>query len=207
MTDQPTAPTLVFAGDSITDAGRDRDDLASLGTGYVSLIAAELPGATVVNAGIGGDRARDLEKRWADDVEPHRATTLTVYVGVNETWRAFDQDDPTTPEDFEATYRRLTERSGGARLLLVEPFILPVPEVRDGWLEGERGAAALDDLAGKRAVVAGLARDLGATLVPLHGIMTAAAGADPAALADDGVHPTPAGARLIADAWLDAYRG
>ncbi|MCA5891952.1 SGNH/GDSL hydrolase family protein [Isoptericola sp. NEAU-Y5] len=189
---------LVFVGDSITDAGRDRDDAASLGDGYVSLVARDLSDVEVVNLGVGGDRAVDVERRWQAEVAPAAADVLTVYVGVNDTWRRYDSDDPTSAADFEATYRRLLAQVDGAtRLVLVEPFLLPVTEEQRGWLA---------DLDPKRAVVARLAAERGAALVPLHTLLTdAAAAAGAEALAPDGVHPTSAGARLIADAWLTAY--
>lgn len=195
-------PTLVFAGDSITDAGRDRADASSLGDGYVRIVADELARrgipARVVNVGIAGDRAVDLERRWRTDVAPHAAGVLTIFVGVNDMWRRFDNDDPTTAEAFEATYRRLLDACGGAeRLLLMEPFFLATLEEHRVWL---------DDLDAKRDVVRALAAESGAALVPLHEIMTAAAAADgAAALAPDGVHPTARGSRLIAEAWLTAY--
>jgi lysophospholipase L1-like esterase len=185
MTSSETSPAsggtgaarVVFVGDSITDAGRDRADRASLGDGYVGLVATDLrretPGTEVVNVGIGGDRAVDLERRWQDDVVAAAPDVLSVYVGVNDTWRRFDADDPTSAEDFEATYRRLLAQvPAGTRLILVEPFLLPVRDEQRGWL---------DDLAGKRAVVARLAAETGAPMVPLHELLTAAAGAGPAA--------------------------
>ncbi len=199
MTGSATTERLVFVGDSITDAGRDRADENSLGDGYVRLVADRLPGAQVRNLGIGGDRAVDLEARWDRDVAASAPDVLTLYVGVNDTWRRFDADDPTSAEDFEATYRRLLDRvPGSPRLVLVEPFLLPVRPEQHGWL---------DDLAGKREVVGRLAAQSGAALVPLHTVLTAAAeevGAQ--ALAPDGVHPTPVASQLIADAWLAAHR-
>ena len=203
ITTGQAAERLVFVGDSITDSGRDRADAGSLGDGYVSLVAGDLPGAQVRNVGIGGDRAVDLEARWDRDVAGTAPDVLSVYVGVNDTWRRFDNDDPTSAEDFEATYLRLLDRvPGSPRLVLVEPFLLPVRLEQRDWL---------DDLAGKREVVARLAEQAGAALVPLHSLLTAAAdtlgGTEGAvALAPDGVHPTPAGSRIIADAWLAAYR-
>lgn len=203
ITTGQAAERLVFVGDSITDAGRDRADAGSLGDGYVSLVAGDLPGAQVRNVGIGGDRAVDLEARWDRDVAGTAPDVLSVYVGVNDTWRRFDNDDPTSAEDFEATYLRLLDRvPGSPRLVLVEPFLLPVRLEQRDWL---------DDLAGKREVVARLAAQAGAALVPLHSLLTAAADAlggteGAVALAPDGVHPTPAGSRIIADAWLAAYR-
>ncbi|SKC76690.1 SGNH/GDSL hydrolase family protein [Krasilnikoviella flava] len=198
MTSSGTPERLVFVGDSITDAGRDRGDVTSLGDGYVSLVAADLPKAAVVNLGIGGNRAVDLEERWEREVAPTAPDVLTVYVGVNDTWRRFDAGDPTGAEAFEATYRRLLARvPDSPRLVLVEPFLLPVRPEQEAWLE---------DLEGKRDVVARLAAEFGAALVPLHSLLTRAArDAGAAALAPDGVHPTPPASRIIADAWLTAY--
>lgn len=195
------ARSVVFIGDSITDAGRDRTDPGSLGDGYVSLLAPELVagGAEVRNLGIAGNRAVDLAERWATDLAPTAPQVLTVYVGVNEVWRRFDSADPTPTERFEETLRRLLQRAAAdhdAKLILMEPFVLPVHAEQQAWL------ADLDE---KRAVVRRLAVEFGAELVPLHDVLTAAAlEQDAAALAPDGVHPTLAGSQLIADAWRSA---
>jgi len=193
-----TAPIL-FIGDSITDAGR-RDDPQGLGLGYVRLVAdtyaARGDSRPIVNRGIGGDRIGDLRARWDDDVLALAPSILTVYVGINDTWRRFDQGDPTTATEFEAQYRELLEEARAAhnpRLILVEPFLTPVTEEQREWL---------DDLDGKREAVASLATEFGAAFVPLHRILTVAAAHHGAtAIADDGVHPTPLGAELIAESW------
>ena len=128
-----------------------------------------------------------------------RPDVLTVYVGVNDTWRRFDSDDPTSAETFEATLLRLVAAlpAPRPRLLFIEPFLLPVRAEQEGWLE---------DLAGKRAAVARVAAGSGATFVPLQERLTAAAVVDgPAAIAPDGVHPSPAGQAIIAAAWLEAF--
>jgi lysophospholipase L1-like esterase len=154
----------------------------------------------VINVGISGNRAVDLEQRWATDVEPSSPDVLTVYIGVNDMWRRFDQGDETTAEEFEATMRRLldTDVSRASRIIFIEPYLLPVNDEQRGWLE---------DLEGKRAVITRLANELNAGFVPLHSLLTEAAGEDPASVAPDGVHPSVLGARLIADAWLEVYRG
>lgn len=190
---------LLFIGDSITDAGR-RDDPQGLGSGYVRLIAETLAARgdrrTIVNRGIGGDRIGDLRARWEADVMAHAPSTLSVYVGINDTWRRFDQGQETAAADFEAVYRELLEEARAAfapNLILVEPFLTPVTDEQQGWL---------DDLAGKRAAVASLATEFGAAFVPLHRILTvAAAHHGAAAIAADGVHPTPLGSELIAESW------
>lgn len=191
-------PRLVFVGDSITDSHRDRGDAASLGDGYVAQIAAALPDSHIVNVGISGNRAVDLERRWQTDVAQTTPDVLTIYIGVNDMWRRFDRNDETTAEEFEATVRRLldTDVARDARLIFVEPYLLPINDEQRGWL---------GDLDGKREVITRLAEERGAGLVPLHAILTEAAGTDPASLAPDGVHPSERGARLIADAWLAVY--
>ncbi|WP_407359137.1 SGNH/GDSL hydrolase family protein [Microbacterium sp. LTA6] len=192
---------IVFIGDSITDAGRDRADPASLGDGYVSLLADGFAaqGATVRNLGISGNRAKDLAARWDVELMPTEPDLLTVYVGVNDMWRRFDSDDPTSAADFESTLRALLTQVVEAhrpRLILMEPFFLPVLAEQQEWLP---------DLDEKRAVVRSLAAEFGAELVPLHDIFTAAASEHPIAdLAPDGVHPTRLGSEIIADAWREA---
>jgi lysophospholipase L1-like esterase len=199
----PRTNTLVFAGDSITDSGRDRDDAASLGDGYVSLIAQAVAdrGETVVNKGISGNRAVDLESRW-DDILAARPDVLTVYIGVNDMWRRFDADDPTSAEDFEATVAGLLQAArdaGVERILLIEPYFVPVRDDQVSWL---------DDLNPKRDAVRRLAERFDATLVELHDTVTAAAAEHGAsAIVPDGVHPTPQGSAIIADAWLAAHLG
>ena len=190
---------MLFIGDSITDAGR-RDDPQGLGSGYVRRIAdtfaARGDTRTILNRGIGGDRIGDLRARWDDDVLALAPSILTVYVGINDTWRRFDQGVETTALDFEAQYRELLEEARAAfapRLILMEPFLTPVTVTQQEWLE---------DLHGKRDAVASLATEFGAAFVPLHRILTvAAAHHGPEAIADDGVHPTPLGAELIAESW------
>ena len=196
--------TLVFIGDSITDAGR-REDPAGLGSGFVRRIAHALAAggdpSHILNRGIGGDRAVDLRARWADDVLALDPDVLTVYVGINDTWRRYDDDDATSAEAFESDYRAVLAEvveSSAPRLILVEPYVVPVSDDQRAWAE---------DLDPKRDVVARLAREFDASLVPLHRIMNeAAVGAGPRALAWDGVHPTPAGDEVIAAAWLVAWR-
>jgi lysophospholipase L1-like esterase len=83
-------------------------------------------------------------------------------------------------------------------LILLEPFVLPVPVDRVRWRE---------DLDPKIAVVRQLAREFHAILVPLDGIFAqASAQREPAFWAGDGVHPSNAGHALIAQSWLRAVK-
>ncbi|MFJ1678115.1 GDSL-type esterase/lipase family protein [Streptomyces sp. NPDC088251] len=125
--------TLLFIGDSIADAGRDRTHSASFGSGYVQEIAQTLrarasagpgPGPTVINKGLDGNRVYDLESRWTTDVIDHRPTVVTVKIGINDTWRRYDRGLVSPVGEFEACLGRLlaeTVRTTGRH----HPFSAP----------------------------------------------------------------------------------
>lgn len=137
--------TLLFIGDSITDAGRDRTDSASLGSGYVHEIARTLqgrasggPGPTVINKGLNGNRVYDLEARWTTDVIDHMPTVVTVKIGINDTWRRYDSGLASPVDEFEECLDRLlaeTTRQLSARLVVITPFLLPVSADQEDWFE------------------------------------------------------------------------
>ncbi|MBD2844195.1 SGNH/GDSL hydrolase family protein [Paenibacillus sp. IB182496] len=198
---------VLFQGDSITDAGRSRDNLRDLGHGYAHLVAAQLGAAypelnlQFVNRGISGHRVPDLLGRWQEDCLDLKPTWVSIYIGINDTWRRYDRDDPTSTEQFEQGYRELLTRTTqglDAKLILLEPFVLPHPADRKQWRE---------DLDPKINVVRELAREFGALLVPLDGLFAQASmRAESAYWAPDGVHPSPAGHALIARAWMEAIQ-
>ena len=191
---------ILFVGDSITDWGRDQADPFSVGEGYVRLIAdglaAKQETRRVVNVGISGDRARDLRERWMRDVIDRAPSLLTVFVGINDTWRRYDSEDPTSVENFERDYRFVLQAAEAALsvpVILMMPFVLPVTVQQRSWHE---------DLAPKQRVVSDLAAEFGAHLIDLPTLLAAAGPADE--IAEDGVHPSAEGRRLIAAAWFEA---
>ncbi|PYI39381.1 GDSL family lipase [Arthrobacter psychrolactophilus] len=198
--DQAQGSSVLFAGDSVTDCGR-REDPQGLGDGYVRVLASQLnpQGITVSNVGIGGDRVVDLKARWAEDVLSSDADVLSILVGINDTWRRFDSNEPTSAEDFEAGYRELLQqaRPQFKRLVLVQPFVLPVTAGQQDWHE---------DLSAKQEAVTRLAAEFDAVLVPAHERLNAEApdhGGN-AVLAEDGVHPTAVGHERLAAIWLES---
>jgi lysophospholipase L1-like esterase len=149
-----------------------------------------------LNRGISGNRAKDLRNRWQPDCLDLKPDIVSIMIGINDTWRRYDSNDPTPVQAYEAAYRTIVEQASnaGAKLVLLEPFVLPVPDDRRAWRE---------DLDPKIDVVRQLAREFKALLVPLDGLFAqAAAQRDPAFWAHDGVHPSQAGHALIAQAWL-----
>lgn len=193
---------IVFFGDSITEWGRDKKNPESLGHGYVSIVAGDLLerspelGLQFFNRGIGGNKVQDLLDR-VDDCLSCQPDAVILMVGINDVWHLVGKDGFASQEEqqrFEMVYRKLlqTLKSAGIeRILLMEPFVLDYPEDRMEWRR---------DLDPKIQVVRHLAREFKLELVPLDGLMN-----EQALLygrreltGDDGVHPTLAGANIIA---------
>jgi lysophospholipase L1-like esterase len=200
--------TVLFQGDSVTYGWRDISEVLSLGCGYALLVASMLPvlrpdvDFTFVNRGTSGNRVKDLAARWDEDCIAIKPTIVSILIGVNDTWRRFDSGDYTPVEAFEDCYRGILARVKnelGAKIIILEPFLLPVRDDYRLWRE---------DLDPKIDAARRLSAEFGALYVPLDGMFAVAAMKKPASFwAADGVHPTNAGYGLIADAWIQAVCG
>jgi lysophospholipase L1-like esterase len=198
---------ILFYGDSITDAGRRDPDNnnGGLGFGYVALCAAALAERfpqwhiRCTNRGVSGNRVGDLEARLERDVLALEPTVVSILIGINDTWRRYDSDMVSGLDEFRAACGRVLAAVRdrlGARVILLEPFLLPIPDDRRAWRE---------DLDPRIAITRDLAREYAACFVPLDGLFAAASCRAPMAeWLPDGVHPTPAGHQLIARHWLEA---
>ena len=195
---------VLFQGDSVTDCGRN-DTKDGIGWGYVMvvkrLMAERYPQlkAEFINRGINGNRVKDLAARWDEDCIAIRPDIVSILIGINDTWRRFDSNDPTAVEDYKSVYHGILSRvtkETCAKIIICEPFVLPEPEDRIAWRE---------DLDPKIHAARELAREFGAAYIPLDGIFAAAAPQSSCrTLATDGVHPNQSGHELIAEAWLKA---
>lgn len=205
MIDPSAELTILFQGDSITDAGRSRTEDDILGEGYPmfasSWLAAARPGETYrfLNRGISGNTVVDLKNRWTEDCIDLKPDVVSILIGINDTWRRYTDNKITSADSFEEDYRTILTRVQQelhSTLVLIEPFLLPVAQELEKFRE---------DLDPKIQVVRRLAREFGAILVPMDGIFAAAsADREPAFWAADGVHPSRAGHCLVAQAWLRA---
>lgn len=196
--------TILFTGDSITDCSRDRQGGSDIGKGYVRLVVSQLkaavasPELTCLNRGISGNRVYDVEARLKEDLLDLKPSIVSMLIGINDTWRRYDSDIPSPIDEFTASYRRILEAirdNLDAQIVMLEPFVLPVPEERRTWRE---------DLNPRIDAVRDLAWEFGAELIPLDGMFAEAATRAPADFwLPDGVHPSEAGHGLIADAWIE----
>lgn len=197
--------TVLFQGDSITDAGRSRENLDDLGMGYPmfvdAMFHAENPGREIqfINRGISGNRVRDLKARWKEDCLDLKPDILSILIGINDTWRRYDSNDPTSAEAYEEDYRciltQVREQLPDTEIVILEPFVLPMPEDRKEWRV---------DLDPKIHVARKLAAEFETGFIPLDGIFSAAAiSSTPTEWLRDGVHPTAHGHAMIAEHWLN----
>ncbi|MCX7015092.1 MAG: SGNH/GDSL hydrolase family protein [Candidatus Sumerlaeota bacterium] len=151
------------------------------------------------NRGVGGNRVSDLLARWEEDCIALKPGVVSILIGINDTWRAFDRNTPRSTEEFEELYRKLltlTRERATDRIVLMEPFVLPDPPDRAAWRP---------DLDPKIQAARRLAREFDTQFVPLDGAFARASTLRPCKFwAADGVHPTSEGHALIAQEWMKA---
>ncbi len=196
---------ILFQGDSITDASRDRSDCHNMGWGYClyasQAISARHPGECFefINMAIGGNRTEDLVARWQTDCIDFKPDVVSVMIGVNDTWHHAEDRSWIPDREFEKNYRNILERTKnetGAKIIMLEQFLLDVPDK----------AYFREDLDPKLQITRRLAREYADILIPIDGAFAAASvEAVPESWAADGVHPTDAGARLIGRMYADAF--
>ena len=185
----------VFIGDSVTDC--DRLTFPPLGNGWVREIVNINNLQDVINVGISGNRLVDLELRWHRDVIENKPTRLTIDIGINDMWRRYDRNEPTSVEEFEASYDnllRITRLNLDLELVLCEPFLLHVRPEMKIWRE---------DLDPKISVVHKMAAKYQAKLVKFDEMfakLSEIEGNEIFAL--DGVHPTDRGHSEMANLWI-----
>ncbi len=205
--------TILFQGDSITDAGRDRKTEGSannpsmLGRGYPFHLAGQLLadhaalGLSVFNRGISGNKVPDLDARWQPDCLDLKPAVLSILIGVNDLWHKLNGKYEGTPEIYRDGFTALIKRTKDAlpdvTLVICEPFVLRCGAVNDNWFP---------EFETRRAFAAEVAKASGAIWVPFQEKFTEAvkAGTEPAYWAADGVHPTQAGHALMAKVWREA---
>ncbi|MDH4240245.1 MAG: SGNH/GDSL hydrolase family protein [Phycisphaerae bacterium] len=202
---------ILFQGDSITDAGRDRsreksaNDPNGLGRGYVYSIATQLladragDGLQIYNRGISGNKVFQLADRWDKDCLDLKPDILSILIGVNDIWHSLNGNYDGTVEKYEKDYRALLNRTRKAlakvQLVICEPFVLRCGAVNDKWFP---------EFDKYRAVSKKMSKEFNALFVPFQSMFdNAVKQAPPSHWAGDGVHPSMAGAYLMGQEWLE----
>jgi len=202
---------ILFIGDSVTDARRDRlnsqpSKPMAMGEGYAFAAAAELAykypekGFSFYNRGINGNKLLHLEKRWQADCLDLKPTVISLLVGINDYSLAYSQKGVGDPKQFDRDFRSLLQRTWTAlpdvRFILGEPFCFKGAR--------EKIDQFIPDFYSYQAVVRQIAEDFGVVYVPYQQVFDQAiVHASPLYYSSDGVHPALPGIDLMAQAWLD----
>ncbi len=188
---------ILFQGDSITDAGRNRDDIHDLGGGYPKYAANYMKEAfpdvdfEFVDLGISGNQTKDLVDRLESDFIDIQPDIVSIMIGINDVWHHAGDKSWIPNEVFEARYRTVLEKiktQTKAKIMIIEPFLVPVAD-KEFFRE---------DLDPKIQIIRRLAREYADVYLPTDGHLAAAyLGKEPTEFASDGVHPTAMGADFI----------
>jgi lysophospholipase L1-like esterase len=204
---------ILLQGDSITDAGRDREkedkvnDRDMLGRGYSLYTASELlavhadKNLQIYNRGISGNKVYQLQERWEKDCIGLKPDVLSILIGVNDFWHTKTGGYAGTVETYINDYRKLLSDTKSQlpniQLVICEPFTIKGGKSLDNsWypaFDAYREAAQI------------LAREFKAIFVPFQSVFDQALKKAPVdCWGIDGVHPSIAGAVLMKNAWLKA---
>ncbi|MGZ3820273.1 MAG: GDSL-type esterase/lipase family protein [Mucilaginibacter sp.] len=206
---------ILFQGDSITDWGRDKNnpnpnDFGALGSGYPLLTATQLlskfpdKSLQIYNRGISGNKVFQLSDRWENECLNLKPNVLSILIGVNDYWHTLTAGYTGTIEVYKNDYQKLIDRTRKAlpdiKLIIGEPFAVKgVKAVDDKWYPAFNGY---------RQAARDIADQFDATLIPYQSIYDKAVEIAPGSYwTSDGVHPTAAGAGLMAHAWMEMVKG
>jgi lysophospholipase L1-like esterase len=208
----PDKLTILFQGDSITDAGRDKaryypNDTSGMGKGYVFQIVTQLLGANpdkewkFYNRGISGNKVYQLAERWEDDCLQLKPDVLSLLIGVNDFWHTLNNYNGTV-EIFETDLRQLLDRTKNQypelKIVLGEPFA-----VKGGTAITEKW---FPEFPKYQVAVRKITEDYKTKLIPYQKIFDEALEFAPAEYwCPDGVHPSMAGGYLMKEAWIQAF--
>ena len=201
---------LLFIGDSITDMSRNREghNPYSMGNGYVFLLEAALakkyPGKyEVINRGISGNRIVDVYQRIKMDCWNYAPDMITILIGTNDVWHEVMRSNGVEKDRFERFYDMLIEDTRkvlpNVQIVIMGAFLL----------EGTATTEDMDQLSQIKEY-AEIAKTVAARhdcpYIPLQEHFDKAASqVSPEYYLFDGIHPTVAGAQIIADRWLDYF--
>lgn len=205
---------LLFQGDSITDAGRKKGDtnfntLDTLGNGYAMHTAASILVAhpsqniKIYNKGVSGNKVFQLDERWDEDCLNLQPNILSILIGVNDYWHKHNGKYSGTVGVYEADFIALLERTlkkmPYVKLVIGEPFALKgIKAVDDSWYP---------EFDSYREVAKNIAKEFEAVFVPYQSVFNEALNSAPGNYwTNDGVHPSLAGSKLMAKAWLKATK-
>ena len=206
---------ILFQGDSITDACRDREHLDNLGIGYPTLVKAEFvfenPEKFVFKKrGISGNLIVDVYARIKLDIINLKPDYLSILIGVNDVWHELGLQNGVDAEKFEKIYCMMLDEIYGAlpniKIMILEPFVLEgsatcnTEESPDKW-------NVFNTEVRKRAQKArSVAQNYNIPFISLQDKFDSVSEkTENSYWLADGVHPTAAGHELIKREWIKHF--
>ncbi len=202
--------TIVFQGDSITDANRLYDFDWALGMGYANMVSGmlgkEFPDTfKFLNRGISGNRVVDLYARWKVDCLNLKPDYVSILIGVNDVWHEIGNCNGVSLPRFKDVYRMLLEDTKKAlpdtKIMLMSPFVMRFIETENHW------DTFRTEVAKRAEVVHELGKEFDLPVICLQDAFDEALTKGSVEnWTGDGVHPSAAGHKLIADLWVENFK-
>ncbi len=134
--------TFLFQGDSITDAGRNRDYDGEFGNGYPTLMAADYlknhPNEfDFINRAESGDRVVDIYARIRRDLINLKPDYVSILVGINDVWHEVSNLNGVAAPKYEIIYSMIVEEIKeylpATKIIILEPFVLNGTATSGSW--------------------------------------------------------------------------
>ena len=206
---------ILFQGDSITDADRNRNDDNDAGCGYANLVKASLgldyPNKfTFYNRGIGGHRITDVYTRITGDIINLKPDSMSLLIGVNDIWHGIDWQNATGEKRFERIYRIMIEEIKEAlpniQIMIMGAYVCHGVSTNNNETDPERFSKFQTGVARMAEIAKQVAEDTGCYYLPLQEVMDKAeAEYGEGFCTVDGVHPSAWGHEVIKRAWIKAF--
>ena len=208
--------TILFQGDSITDAGRSREDDMNAGIGYPTLVKGvlgfEYPNQYIMyNRGISGNRVVDVYARIKADIINLKPDVMSILIGVNDVWHEFGGHNGVDAEKYFKIYSMLIEELKAAlpdvKIMILEPFVLRGDGTDNTQDEPDKWNIFHTEVLKRAEKAKKIAETYNLPFIPLQDKFEEAAKLAPNDYwLRDGVHPTTAGHELIKREWIKTFK-
>jgi len=178
-------PRVVFLGDSITDAWK---------------LDEYFPGQDYVNRGISGQTTPQMLVRFRPDVINLHPQVVVILAGIND---IAGNTGPETPEMIEANLASIAELAHVHSIKVVMASVLPVSDYAPHPQTGQHPPAAINEL---NSWIQQYCRQNKLTYLDYYSNMVDEKGFLRADLSGDGLHPNPAGYKIMAPLAAQAIR-
>ncbi len=206
--------TFLFQGDSITDSGRGRGENDwNIGYGYPDIVASELSykhpnELRFINRGVSGDKSAQMYARVKADAIDLSPDYLSILIGVNDVWHPLSDSSGRKGYSVERYTQLLSmfiedilEAKKDTVIAILEPFVL------DGTATHDKIDDFVSGVSERAKAAKAVAEKYNLVFVPLQEEFNKKLELAPSGWwLIDGVHPTYAGHKLIANELIKALK-